>query len=179
MTFVLEEPRVLVCGSRAWPQPAVVHTALDRLLKRYGDWLVVIEGRTTGADTAAHDWCEQHQLGPDRHRCYPVDWAAERRQRPKTWRAAGPERNTRMLLAERPWLIVAFHDWFDPRSGGTSDMCIKGLLAGVPVWLVPGPRLAEGRWLRLELFPPGRVEGARQALAAWQPTSCSDHQIVR
>lgn len=40
---------------------------------------------------------------------------------------AGPERNTRML-AENPRLIVAFHDHFDPASGGTSDMCLRGLL---------------------------------------------------
>ncbi|MGW4197508.1 SLOG family protein [Streptomyces sp. NPDC005004] len=98
----LSEPRVLVCGSRRWRWPATVESALDRLTTRYGDRLVVIEGAASGADRAAHDWCNARGLGAERHRCFPVDWQAERRARPKNWSAAGPERNTRMLLEETP-----------------------------------------------------------------------------
>ncbi|MFE7243715.1 SLOG family protein [Streptomyces sp. NPDC057580] len=82
--------RVLVCGSRRWPWPESVEAVLDRLAARHGDQLVVIEGAATGADAAAHKWCLSKGLGPDRHRCHPVDWAAERRARPKDWRLAGP-----------------------------------------------------------------------------------------
>jgi hypothetical protein len=82
MTLVLEEPRVLVCGSRRWPWPATVETVLDRLLARHGERPVVIEGAATGADQAAHAWCERHGFGPERHRCHPVDWRAERRGAP-------------------------------------------------------------------------------------------------
>ncbi|MGW3811555.1 SLOG family protein [Micromonospora sp. NPDC005113] len=134
----MSDPRVLVCGSRRWPWPASVEVALDGLAARYDKALVVIEGAASGADSAAHRWCEDRGVGPDRHRCYPVDWAAVRRERPKDWRLAGPERNARMLLEEHPRLIVAFHDHLDPASGGTSDMCLRGLVAQVPVWLVPG-----------------------------------------
>ncbi|WP_372504369.1 SLOG family protein [Streptomyces murinus] len=40
----LGEPRVLVCGSRRWPWTHAVETVLDRLIARYGQDLVVIEG---------------------------------------------------------------------------------------------------------------------------------------
>jgi hypothetical protein len=55
-----------------------------------------------------------------------VDWRAERRARPRQWRLAGPERNSRMLLHDHPRLIICFHDHFDPASGGTSDMALRG-----------------------------------------------------
>lgn len=165
MAFELVMPRVLVCGSRRWPWPQTVETVLERLLRRHGDGLVLVEGAASGADQAAHRWCERRGLEEARHRCYPVDWAAERRARPEQWRMAGPERNTRML-AERPRLIVAFHDHFDPASGGTSDMCLRGLLREVPVWLVPGQDADVGRWLQLGLFPRGRAERVRRELDA-------------
>ena len=47
----LSELRVLVCGSR-WPWPRTVEAVLDRLPRRYGRDLVVIEGAATGADRA-------------------------------------------------------------------------------------------------------------------------------
>ncbi|MCX4907441.1 hypothetical protein [Streptomyces sp. NBC_00878] len=51
---------------------------------------------------------------------------------------AGLERNTRVLLNERPRLVIAFHDHFAPAGGGTSDMALRAVLAQVPVWPVPG-----------------------------------------
>ena len=165
--FELSDPRVLVCGSRRWPWPGTVEVALDRLAARHGRQLVVIEGAARGADHAAHLWCERHGLPEDRHRCHPVDWRAERRARPRLWRLAGLERNTRMLLEDRPQLIICFHDHFDPASGGTSDMALRGLLRRVPVWLVPGEDPAIGRWLSLELFPRQRVSRARRELDAF------------
>jgi hypothetical protein len=153
----LSEPRVLVCGSRRWPWPQTVAAVLDRLFARYGQDLIVIEGAATGADRAAHDWCEHAGLDEAHHRCYPVDWAAERRARPGQWRMAGPERNTRMLLNERPRLVVAFHDHFAPDSGGTSDMALRSVLRKVPVWLVPGRDVAIGTWVGPGIFPETRV----------------------
>lgn len=166
MKFELDEPRVLFCGSRRWPWPRTVEAVLDRLATRHGDRLVVIEGAATGADQAAHQWCERRGLSDDRHRCHPVDWRAERRARPKDWRMAGPDRNTRMLLQDRPRLIVAFHDHFVPASGGTSDMALRGLLREVPVWLTPGENPLAGRWLTLDLFPQQRSDRVRRELDA-------------
>ncbi|MET9290378.1 SLOG family protein [Streptomyces sp. NPDC003077] len=171
----LADPRVLVCGDRWWAWPGTVVAVLDRLEARHGDRLVVIDGAASGADWAAHVWCERNGLGDDRHRCHPVDWQAARRANPRTWRSAGPERNTRMLLREHPQLIIAFHARLGPRSGGTSDMCLRGLLIDVPTWLVTGPDPDVGRWLLLAEFPEwrrGRVRDeldvARQARLAVQ-----------
>ncbi|MDJ0341756.1 SLOG family protein [Streptomyces sp. H10-C2] len=180
MGLVPDEPRVLVCGSRRWPWPGVVDVVLDRLLARHGEGLVAIEGRATGADAAAHAWCERHGLGAERHRCHPVDWKAERRARPADWRLAGPERNTRMLLDERPRLIIAFHDHFSPASGGTSDMCLRGLLKQLPVWLVPGENVQVGSWLKLSMFPADRQRRLRAELdAAARSRSDADEAVPR
>jgi hypothetical protein len=157
-----------VCGSRRWPWPHTVEAVLDRLTARYGQGLVVIEGAATGADRAAHDWCCRHDLGEDRHRCYPVDWAAEKRSRPDRWRMAGPERNTRMLLNEQPRLVIAFHDHFTPASGGTSDMALRAVLTQVPVWLVPGPDVTVGTWMRPGIFPADRSRRVTTELRAAQ-----------
>jgi hypothetical protein len=166
VTFELGDPRVLICGSRRWQWPGTVDAVLDRLAARPGEQLVVIEGAARGADHAAHLWCEHHGLPGDRHRCHPVDWRAERQSRPRQWRLSGPERNTRMLLQDRPRLIICFHDQFDPASGGTSDMALRGLLRDIPAWLVPGEDPDAGRWLSLDLFPHGRASRARQELLA-------------
>jgi YspA, cpYpsA-related SLOG family len=166
VAFELSDPRVLLCGSRSWPWPATVETVLDRLAARHGEQLVVIEGAANGADHAAHLWCDRYGLPGDRHRCHPIDWRAERQARPRYWRSAGPERNSRMLLQDRPGLIICFHDHFDPASGGTSDMALRGLLRDIPVWLVPGEDPAVGRWLSLDLFPHQRASRVRRELDA-------------
>jgi len=154
----MDEPRVLVCGSRRWPWPDTVTAVLDRLAARYGERLVIIEGAATGADRAAHRWCEHHQLPAWRHRCYPVAWNAERQRRPRSWHWAGPERNQRMLLAEEPRLVIAFHEEFDPESGGTSDTCLRALLLGIPVWLTPASDPGHGLWLSSDRFPERRTD---------------------
>jgi hypothetical protein len=163
--LVLDDPRVLVCGSRSYRSAATVHTVLDRLLQRYGTELVVIDGAEKGADEAAHQWCGLRGLGDDRHRCHPVNWAREKQVRPRSWRAAGPERNTAMLT-EKPRLAIAFHEWFRPGTGtgGTVDMTLKAVLTDVPTWLVPGHDPDVGRWVRLPEFPRDRAVEAAKAL---------------
>ena len=160
----MDEPRVLVCGSRRWPWPDTVTAVLDRLAARYGERLVIIEGAATGADRAAHRWCEHHQLPAWRHRCYPGAWNAARQRRPRIWHWAGPERNQRMLLAEEPRLAIAFHEEFDPEKGGTSDTCLRALLLGIPVWLTPGPDLGFGLWLSSDQFPQHRARELQRQL---------------
>lgn len=56
-----------------------------------------------------------------------------------------------------------------PRPGGTSDMCLRGLLIDVPTWLVTGPDPDVGRRLLLAEFPEwrrGRVRDEHDV--AWQ-----------
>jgi hypothetical protein len=166
--FELTGPRVLVCGSRRWPWPTTVEACwiVWQHVMAAGWWL--IEG-ATGADWAAHLWCGTHGLGADRHRCHPVDWEAERHARPGQWRKAGPERNTRMLVQERSRLVIAFHERLDTAAGETSDMCARGLLSAVPVWLVPGRDPQVSRWLRLAEFPQHRRARIRRELEAALP----------
>ncbi|WP_345636979.1 hypothetical protein [Streptomyces thinghirensis] len=71
-----------------------------------------------------------------------------------------------MLLHERPGLVIAFHDHFNSGGGGTSDMCLRALLDGVPVWLVSGNEVEAGTWLGLEISPGGRVQRVQAELAA-------------
>ncbi|MEU3283378.1 hypothetical protein, partial [Streptomyces antibioticus] len=70
-----------------------------------------------------------------------------------------------MLLEEHPRLVIAFHDHFAPGSGGTSDMCLRGLVRQVPVWLAPGEEVRKGMRLRLGMFPQGRQQRVRRELA--------------
>lgn len=156
--------RVLVCGSRRLPWPDVVGAALDSINAVCLGDLVVIEGCASGADRAAHDWCRFRGLGDARHRCYPVDWQAARRTRPD-WRVAGHERNAHMLR-ERPDVVIAFHDAFDGSRGGTSDMCLRAVMAGVPTLLQTSPVWHEGeRWLGLDDFPQWRRERVEREAA--------------
>jgi len=80
-----------------------------------------------------------------------------------------------MLVQDRPQLIICFHHHFDPASGGTSDMALRGLLRDVPVWLVPGEDPATGRWLSLDLFPRPRASRARRELG----TLARSHEFPR
>jgi putative NIF3 family GTP cyclohydrolase 1 type 2 len=74
-----------------------------------------------------------------------------------------------MLVQDRPELIIACHDHFDPASGGTSDMVLRGLLREVPVWLVPGEDPDVGRWMTLKVFPQQRLNRVRRDLDAADP----------
>ncbi|MBD3004837.1 SLOG family protein [Streptomyces sp. 5-10] len=158
-----EEFRLLFCGSRHYPWPRVVHQALDRFHYRYGNRLVVIEGKARGADIAAHNWCEKHGLPlGERHLCFPVNWGEARRTRPD-WRRAGNERNTEMLKRS-PHQVVGFHNAFEYERGGTSDMMLKSLLCGVPTWLIPGNQLADRYAPDLARYPAWRLQQARAEL---------------
>lgn len=156
--------RALICGSRAWPWPWVVTEVLHRLFRRHGNNLVIIEGAATGADQAAHQWCLDGHWNDRRHRCYPVDWEAERRRNPHTWKLAGPHRNTTMLTTENPHIVIAFHDHINMAKGGTSDMCLKATLTGTPVWLIEGRQPTLGRYLKTTDFPTRRINHAKAEL---------------
>ncbi|GGS84744.1 hypothetical protein GCM10010156_49230 [Planobispora rosea] len=171
--LILEKPRVLICGSRYWRWPHAVQAVCERLQARYGEALILIEGAAAGADRACHDWCQTRGWDTWRHRCFPVDWAAEKAARPREYKVAGHERNIRMLAEADPRLIIAFHEDLAYQRGGTSDMILRGLLTGVPVWLVPGPDPARGRWLHpqehLPRFPRRRVTAAADLMRRMYP----------
>jgi hypothetical protein len=133
---------VLVCGGRAWgvrlynefsdvdaaererdriraeAERDAVHSALDRVLRKYPD-LVVIEGGAKGADTIAREWARERGLHVQE---YLAEWA-------KYGKRAGFLRNERMLREGKPDAVIAF-----PGGSGTAMMCEIARAAGVPVW---------------------------------------------
>lgn len=119
----------LICGSRDWTDATTIAAWLDRLK---GPDTVIVHGGCKGADELASSAAEFFGYEV---RIYPADWP----RGPK----AGPERNQRMLDAERPKRVLAFVK-VDPNghlSRGTGDMVRRSLMAGVPVTIVtPGAR---------------------------------------
>lgn len=130
--------RVLVFGGRDWghawfrdPPRRHVQASLERrrtfaVLNRLDMAIgidVVIHGDYRGADKTASRWAELHGVPQLR---FPAHWRTR-------GRAAGPERNTRMLLEGQPELGVAF-----PGGVGTSDMLGKLLDAEIPVMDLQG-----------------------------------------
>lgn len=149
--------RVLICGSRRWPWPDTITTVLDRAAVRHGDDLVVIEGAGTGAERAAHRWCQTHDLRAWRHRCHPA--APAGRRRGLTQHATEAHRNQLMLYDEGPGLVIAFHERFDPEhQGNTADLCLRALATGIPVWLVPTADPDHGLWLDAHHYTGWRAD---------------------
>lgn len=124
--------KVLVCGSVKWRD----HRAIARRLALLPRGAVVIHGAARGADSLAASVC--HALGID-ERPFPADW----RVKPDTphWRvrerrdgtlydvAAGFARN-RVMLDERPELVIAFQV---NGSSGTQDTIDEARRRGIPV----------------------------------------------
>jgi YspA, cpYpsA-related SLOG family len=107
--------RVLVCGSRNWPDPAAIRKRLRDLPMRS----VVIHGGARGADEIAGTVA--NGLGFE-VRVFKADWDA--------WGAeAGKRRNLRML-AESPDLVIAF--WASG-STGTAHTISNARRLGIPV----------------------------------------------
>ena len=107
--------KVLVTGGRDWSNQWVIRERLQEVHPH-----MVVEGGQTGADTIARVIASA--LGAD----VVTYWANWKRY----GRAAGPMRNQRMLLRERPDLVLAFPM---PASRGTWDMVRQARNAGIEV----------------------------------------------
>lgn len=106
----MKSHKVLVCGSRDYPDRDRVFHVLDAYLGRIGPSLLIISGGATGADEFARQWAVDRKV--DHHIMY-AKWNLE-------GRGAGPIRNRRMA-ARKPKLVLAFSKDFD-NSRGTADM---------------------------------------------------------
>jgi hypothetical protein len=118
--------RVVVTGSRQWPDPATVHAELDRQLAEH-PFLVVVHGDCPrGADRQARDWCREHaETAEERH---PADWH-------RHGRAAGTIRNQQMIDSGAD-LVLGFPT---AASRGTLHCLTAARRAGIPVRVVPVP----------------------------------------
>jgi ABC-type Fe3+-hydroxamate transport system substrate-binding protein len=114
---------VLVCGGRDYTNYMQVNVTLRRLKPTK-----IINGAARGADRLSSMWAQANNVPYEE---FEADWR-------NFGSAAGPIRNSQMLRAANPDLVVAF------RGGtGTRDMVAKARAAGVEVelvdWLVDPP----------------------------------------
>ncbi len=102
--------KVLICGDRNWTNRSTIRQYLTEL--KSAGYTEVIEGGARGADTIAREEATLLHFSINH---FPAQWD-------KYGRAAGPIRN-RVMLDQRPQLVVAFHNDID-NSKGTAD-CIR------------------------------------------------------
>lgn len=112
---------VIVCGDRAWEDPAMVNRHLDRLLESY-DRVLIISGGARGADRAAHNWAKAQDPARVKFELFKANWKSDGRR-------AGMIRNVEMLnrltaLAQRGCKVgvLAFKDTFGQSHSGTEHM---------------------------------------------------------
>jgi hypothetical protein len=110
--------KVLVCGSRDWPDPQAVW---DRVFALPLD-TVVITGKAKGADSEARR--EAHRRG-----MFFVDVPVEDCHWQRLGRRAGPERNV-VMLDLAPDLVIAFQH---NESSGTQGTIDEARRRGIPV----------------------------------------------
>lgn len=113
--------RIIVCGSREYDDWGTLQHFLDQALAAYGE-VTIIEGGARGADFLARAWAKYRGQG---HEAYPANWT-------KLGRAAGPERNQRMVDQADADLVIAF-----PGDTGTEDCKTKARAKGIEVFEVP------------------------------------------
>jgi hypothetical protein len=110
--------RLLVCGGRDYEDRDAAFRALDAA-DAQRRITTIIHGGANGADKFAGEWAAMRG-----RECvvYRADWEAR-------GRAAGPERNARMLSEGKPQGVLAL-----PGGRGTLDMVRKARAFGLPVW---------------------------------------------
>lgn len=112
---------ILVTGDRNWNNPLTHGRVVENVL--YGfrkHHPIVVHGAARGVDTMADLFARAFEYEVHPH---PADWDTYHR-------AAGPIRNTEML-AEKPDLVLAFHDDL-LSSKGTRNMVNQAVKAGIP-----------------------------------------------
>lgn len=141
-----KKQRVLVTGSRDYKRKGMIDATLTGLLSNhfFGDF-TLIQGGAQGADLLAKNWAIPMLENVDHtQKDNVIHWKGtiEMYQVNAEWElydrwVAGPRRNTQMLEYE-PTLCLAFKDNFDPtmEHGGTENMCMQAMDAGIPTYLI-------------------------------------------
>lgn len=98
--------RVLVTGSRDWPDQELVWTVLDELLDKHGAIVVVHGACPTGADDQADDWAGTRELDgyPVKAEPHKADWKGPRK------RGAGFARNAEMVNLGADLCLAFIHN---------------------------------------------------------------------
>ncbi len=112
---------VLVCGSHRFGDETHVWNVLSEMHEKE-PFTALVHGGAEYIDTFAGAWAEFYCVPQI---IYPANWDMH-------GLAAGPIRNTRMLVCEQPDRVVAFKG-----ENGTKDMVTKAKKAKVPVYEIP------------------------------------------
>lgn len=119
--------KLLICGDREWKN-------IEPIKKVILDFKpdVVIEGEARGADTLAKVAAESMDIVVEK---YPADWGTY-------GLAAGPIRNSQMLIEGKPNVVVGFNNNIRT-SKGTKHMLGIASKAGIPTFLYANGELKE------------------------------------
>ncbi|MGO1629650.1 DUF2493 domain-containing protein [Agrococcus casei] len=134
-------PRLLITGSRDWPDEALIASALSRAVEHLGSWeTVLVHGAAPGADSMAAAVFAANGLPVEAH---PADWGVHSENCPSEdpgtgschrgrdrCRRAGYRRNQAMVDAGAD-LCLAF---IARRSRGATMCAQIAERAGIPVW---------------------------------------------
>ena len=130
-------PTVLITGSRDWTNREIIRSWIEKL-KDWG-YDTLIEGECRGADIIAREEAqaagfkiltrEGEKIG------YPAQWDRYRL-------GAGPIRNTEMIYAGNPTLVVGFHENIE-NSTGTLNMLKQADACKIEIYLVDGQGVAK------------------------------------
>jgi hypothetical protein len=110
--------KVLVCGSRDWPDSALI----GRVVAGFDDDTIVIEGGAIGADAHAKKWATDRGL-------FVADVPVRSSHWKRHGKSAGHKRNHAMLDLG-PDLVVAFQH---NESAGTQGTIDEARRRGIPV----------------------------------------------
>ena len=131
--------RYLICGSRTYDRHRTIALVLDTAHRLTPDMHVIVGG-ANGADTHAEQWAKQRGVHGDLYRAY---WDTE-------GKAAGFNRNLRMLDHGKPDLVLAFVDKPLAESRGTahtvSQAKARGLRCIVFGTELDGSHADDGLW---------------------------------
>lgn len=115
--------RIMMTGTRDWPDRDSVWRALNDLVTEFGhDWTLVHGACPSGADRYAEEWAKNKQMN---YQGYPAKWTRYNK-------AAGPIRNQEMVDTA-PDYVIAF---LRPGSTGTADAIKRAEKAGITVKII-------------------------------------------
>lgn len=115
--------RIIVTGSRKWADKVAIWDALNDAYQEHGPFMLVHGACSTGADAMAAEWWRAAaRLVSVDMETFPAAWATR-------GRAAGPERNRRMIEAGAD-LVLAFPL---PEGSGTQQTIRLAREAGIEV----------------------------------------------